>query len=69
LGNGPHDLAVLRRMAINAMQKDAEKGSLRGEIKRAGWDDATSRGCSPCFEMRSPWPGRSAVLTATILRD
>jgi hypothetical protein len=27
-------------MAMNVMQKDATKGSLRGKIKRAGWDDA-----------------------------
>jgi len=40
LGNGPHNLAVLRHMAMNAMQKDGEKGSLRGKIKRAGWDEA-----------------------------
>jgi predicted transposase YbfD/YdcC len=40
LGNGPHNLAVLRHMAMNVMQKDHEKGSLRGKIKRAGWDDA-----------------------------
>jgi predicted transposase YbfD/YdcC len=40
LGNGPHNLAVLRHMALNAMQKDATKGSLRGKFKRAGWDDA-----------------------------
>jgi hypothetical protein len=38
--NGPHNLAVLRHMALNAMQKDATKGSLRGKFKRAGWDDA-----------------------------
>jgi len=40
LGNGPHNLAVLRHMAINAMQRDTTKGSLRGKFKRAGWDDA-----------------------------
>jgi hypothetical protein len=27
-------------MAINVMQKDPTKGSLRGKFKRAGWDDA-----------------------------
>jgi hypothetical protein len=27
-------------MAMNLMQKDGEKGSLRGKIKRAGWDEA-----------------------------
>ena len=39
LGNGPNNLAVLRHMALNVMQKDATKGSLRGKFKRAGWDD------------------------------
>jgi predicted transposase YbfD/YdcC len=37
--NGPNNLAVLRHMALNVMQKDTTKGSLRGKIKRAGWDD------------------------------
>jgi len=27
-------------MAINAMQKEGSKGSLRGKFKRADWDDA-----------------------------
>jgi hypothetical protein len=27
-------------MAINVMQKETSKGSLRGKFKRAGWDDA-----------------------------
>ena len=40
LGNAPENLAIMRHMAINIMQKDKEKGSLRGKIKRAGWDDA-----------------------------
>ena len=40
LGNGPQNLAVLRHMALNAMQKEGTKGSLRGKLKRAGWDDA-----------------------------
>jgi hypothetical protein len=26
-------------MVLNAMQKEGSKGSLRGKIKRAGWDD------------------------------
>jgi predicted transposase YbfD/YdcC len=39
LDNGPNNLAVLRHMALNVMQKDTTKGSLRGRIKRAGWDD------------------------------
>lgn len=40
LGNSPENLAILRHMAMNAMQKDTTKGSLRGKFKRAGWDDA-----------------------------
>ncbi len=40
LGHGPENLAVLRHMALNVMQKDPNKGSLRGKFKRAGWDDA-----------------------------
>lgn len=39
MGHGPENLAVLRQMAINAMQKEGSKGSLRGKFKRAGWYD------------------------------
>jgi predicted transposase YbfD/YdcC len=40
LGNGPHNLAILRHMVINLIQKDTTKGSLRGKLKRAGWENA-----------------------------
>ena len=40
LGDGPHNLAILRHMVLNAMQKEGSKGSLRGKFKRAGWDEA-----------------------------
>jgi predicted transposase YbfD/YdcC len=40
LGHGPVNLAVLRHMAVNVMQKENSKGSLRGKFKRAGWNDA-----------------------------
>jgi len=40
LGHGPENLAVLRHMALNVMQKDNSKGSLGGKLKLAGWDDA-----------------------------
>lgn len=39
LGHAPNNLAVLRHMAINVMQKDPTKGSLRGKFKRAAWDN------------------------------
>lgn len=40
LGNGPQNISILRHMAINVMQKDPTKGSLRSKFKRAGWNDA-----------------------------
>ncbi len=40
LGHGPENMAVLRHMALNVMQAEPSKGSLRGKLKRAGWDDA-----------------------------
>ena len=40
LGHGPHNMAVLRHMALNLMQSDPSKSSLRGKLKRAGWNDA-----------------------------
>jgi predicted transposase YbfD/YdcC len=39
LGHGPQNLAVLRHMALNVMQKDTSKGSLSGKFMRAAWDD------------------------------
>ena len=39
LGNGPQNLATLRHMALNVMQKNPTKGSLRGKFKRAGWNE------------------------------
>ena len=40
IGHGPYNLAVLRHLAINIMQKDPTKDSLRGKLQRAGWDNA-----------------------------
>jgi hypothetical protein len=38
MDNGPHNLAVLRHMALKVMQTDTSKGSLRATFMRAGWD-------------------------------
>ncbi len=38
--HGPENLALLRRLALNLARLEASKGSLRGKLKRAGWDDA-----------------------------
>jgi predicted transposase YbfD/YdcC len=40
LGNGPHNLAVLRHMALNLMRKDNAKASLRAKFKLAGSKDS-----------------------------
>jgi predicted transposase YbfD/YdcC len=40
MGNGPQNLAILRHMALNVMQKDGSKEALRGKFQRAGWDNA-----------------------------
>lgn len=37
--NGPENLAVLRRLALNIVRRDTSKASLRRKLKRAGWDD------------------------------
>jgi predicted transposase YbfD/YdcC len=39
--NGPANLAVLRRLALNVARAQPDKTiSLRGKLKRAGWNDA-----------------------------
>ena len=43
MDNSPYNLAILRHIALNVMQKEGSKGSLRGKFKRAGWDDAWLR--------------------------
>jgi hypothetical protein len=35
----PLNLAVLRRIALNLTRANPEKGSIRGKIKRAAWDN------------------------------
>ena len=39
-GDGPRNLALLRRLALTAMALEGSKGSNKGKFKRAGWDDA-----------------------------
>jgi predicted transposase YbfD/YdcC len=38
-GHGPQNLALLRRWAMNACKLEGSKGSIKGKLKRAGWDD------------------------------
>ena len=37
--NGPANIAVLRRRALDTARLDQSKGSLATKLKRAGWDD------------------------------
>jgi predicted transposase YbfD/YdcC len=37
--HGPENLALLRRLALNLARLEPSKGSLRGKLKRAGWDN------------------------------
>jgi hypothetical protein len=36
--HGPENLALLRRLALNLAQLEPSKDSLRGKLRRAGWD-------------------------------
>jgi predicted transposase YbfD/YdcC len=37
--HGPENLALLRRLALNLAKLEPSKGSLRGKLRRAGWDN------------------------------
>ena len=37
--HAPANLALLRRLALNTIQRNQDKGSHRLKLKRAGWDD------------------------------
>ena len=37
--NGPGNIAVLRRRALDVVRRDTSKGSLTVKLKRAGWND------------------------------
>jgi predicted transposase YbfD/YdcC len=37
--NAPQNLALLRKLALNLHRQHPDKGSIKGKIKRAGWDD------------------------------
>jgi hypothetical protein len=37
---GPENIALLRRLALNLAKLEGSKGSMKGKLKRAGWDNA-----------------------------
>lgn len=36
--HAPHNLALMRQWALNSCKPEGSKGSLKGKLKRAGWD-------------------------------
>lgn len=38
--HGPENIALLRRLALNLAKLEGSKGSMKGKLKRAGWNDA-----------------------------
>jgi len=38
--NAPQNIALLRKLALNILRSHPAKGSIKGKIKRAGWNDA-----------------------------
>jgi predicted transposase YbfD/YdcC len=38
--HGPQNIAMLRRLALNLAKLEGSKESIKGKLKRAGWDDA-----------------------------
>lgn len=47
--HGPENLALLRKLALNLAKLDPSKGSMRGKIKRAAWDDNFLAKLLTCF--------------------
>ena len=39
LGNGPENIALIRKWALNIARTQSSKGSMKGKFKRAGWDN------------------------------
>jgi predicted transposase YbfD/YdcC len=37
--NGPENLALVRKLALNLLRTHPDKASIRRKVKRAGWDD------------------------------
>ena len=37
--HGPENLAMLRRLALNLARLEPSKESMKGKLKRAGWDN------------------------------
>ncbi len=38
--NAPQNIALIRKLALNTLRQNTDKGSIKTKIKRAGWDNA-----------------------------
>ncbi|MDR3475334.1 MAG: ISAs1 family transposase [Devosia sp.] len=38
--NAPQNIALIRKLALNTLRRNTDKGSIKTKIKRAGWDNA-----------------------------
>ena len=38
--NAPRNIALIRKLALNTLRQNTEKGSIKTKIKRAGWDNS-----------------------------
>ena len=61
--HGPQNLALLRKLALNA-KLEPSKGSMRGKLKQAGWDNTfLSQSCSSSQMFKCDSPASSPSLT------
>jgi predicted transposase YbfD/YdcC len=63
--HSPENLALLRRLALNLAKLEPSKGSMKGKLKQAGWDNASLAKLLSQFahpQMRYPWTPRAASL-------
>jgi predicted transposase YbfD/YdcC len=37
--HGPENISLLRRLALNLAKLEGSKGSIKGKLKQAGWND------------------------------
>jgi hypothetical protein len=63
--HGPENIAMLRRLALNLAKLEGSKGSVKGKLKRAGWDAAVLTRLLAAFgaaPMRQPGVSRALAL-------
>jgi hypothetical protein len=55
--HGPQNIALLRRLVLNLAKFEGSKGSMKGKLERAGWNDMPSSPGSAAFIGDSPEAG------------